>query len=212
MVLPGDARNAEEEVNKTDHAVSANSHTVIGVFADSDDAEEGLVTLRDAGFSKDNLSLVFSHSDAADEVRSQAASERGGDSTVGGVVVGGVTGGVISGLIGAGLLAIPGAGPFLAAGWLVSAAGGAGVGAAAGGWLGAITRIGVPEDVAARYEEEMAAGSWVVMALADQGDDENEAQSLLRDAGARRVDSYPYQVRPDQFPGSETPYKTEPSR
>ena len=212
MVLPGDARNTQEKVDKTEYAASGDRHTVIGVFVESDNAEEGLVALRDAGFSKDDLSLVFSHSDAAEEVRSQAASERGGDSTVGGVVVGGVTGGVISGLIGAGLLAIPGAGPFLAAGWLVSAAGGAGVGAAAGGWLGAITRIGVPEDVAKRYEAEMAEGAWLVMALAYQGDEEEQAQSLLRDAGARRVDSYPYQVRPEEFPGAQTPYEEEPAQ
>ncbi len=212
MVLPGDARDTEEKVNKTQHAASGDRHTVIGVFAASDTAEEGLVALRDAGFSKDNLSLVFSHSDAADEVRSQAASERGGDATVPGVVAGGITGGVVSGLIGAGLLAIPGAGPFLAAGWLVSAAGGAGVGAAAGGWLGAITGIGVPEDVAKRYEAEMSEGAWLVMALADEGDAEGTAQSVLRDVGARRVDSYPYQVRPEEFPGSQTPYKEEPSQ
>jgi len=211
MVLPGDARNAEEQVKKSQDAVSGNRHTVIGVFGDSDSAEEGLVAMRDAGFSKDDLSLVFSHSDAAEEVRSQAASERGGDSAVPGVIAGGVTGGIISGLIGAGLLAIPGAGPFLAAGWLVSAAGGAGVGAAAGGWLGAITRIGVPEDVGKRYEKAMAAGAWLVMALASAGDQEEQGQAILRDVGARQVDSYPYQVRPDQFPGSETPYKEEPA-
>lgn len=208
MVLPGDARNKQW---KTEQGVRGERHTVIGVFADSDGAEEGLVGLRDAGFPKDDLSLVFSHSDAAGEIPSQAASNRGGDSAVEGAVIGGVTGGVIAGLIGAGLLAIPGAGPFLAAGWLASAAGGAGVGAAAGGWLGAITRIGVPDDVAQSYEEDVAAGRWLVMVRAEEGRLEHEALRILKEVGARKVNSYPYQVRPDEFPGSDTPYKEQPS-
>jgi hypothetical protein len=212
MVLPGDARNNEAKKEQSKHAVSGDMHTVIGVFADSDGAENGLVALRDAGFEKDHLSLAFSHSDAAGEIPSQAASERGGDSVLGGVAIGGVTGGIIAGLIGAGLLAIPGAGPFLAAGWLVSAAGGAGVGAAAGGWLGAITRIGVPEDVAKRYEKQMAEGSWLDMVLAETGERERDAQRILKEAGANQVDSYPYQVRPEEFPGAETPYEEQPSK
>ncbi|MGA7669715.1 MAG: hypothetical protein WBW04_04795, partial [Nitrolancea sp.] len=59
---------------------------------------------------------------------------------------------------------------------------------------------------------EMSEGAWLVMALADEGDAEGTAQSVLRDVGARRVDSYPYQVRPEEFPGSQTPYKEEPSQ
>ncbi len=207
MVLPGDA---EHKTRKTEQGISGDMHTVIGVFADSGAADEGLVALRDAGFSKEDLSLVFSHSDAAEEINSQASAEKGGQSVLGGVTIGGVTGGVIAGLIGAGLLAIPGAGPFLAAGWLVSAAGGVGVGAAAGGWLAAITRLGVPEDVAQRYEGEMAEGGWLVMALAGTGQPERDAQAAMRDAGARMVDSYPFQVRPEEFPGAETPYAEQP--
>ncbi len=203
MVLPGDAN---DKTRKTEQGIKGDRHTVIGVYRDSDHAEEALVALNDAGFGHDDVALVFSHSDAAEEIPSQAASERGSDSAPAGAAIGGVTGGVVGGLIGAGLLAIPGAGPFLAAGWLVSAAGGAGVGAAAGGWLGAITQIGVPEDVGERYEQQMAQGGWLVMVLADKGGREQKAMEVLDETGARAVDSYPYQVRTDQFPGDETPY------
>jgi hypothetical protein len=80
------------------------------------------------------------------------------------------------------------------------------VGAAAGGWLGAITRIGVPEDVGKRYERQMSEGGWLVMVLAEEGGREQKAMEVLDDTGARAVDSYPYQVRTDHFPGDETPY------
>lgn len=211
MVLPGDASDGHRQARKTGQSIKRNLHTVIGVFAGSDGAEEGLVTLQDANFPRDDISLVFSHTDAAGEIPSQAASKQGSDATIPGASAGGVAGGVIAGLVGAGLLAIPGAGPFLAAGWLASAAGGVGVGAAAGGWLGTITRIGVPEDVAERYEKAMAQGEWLVMVLAEAGGREQKAMELLDEAGAESVDSYAYQVRPDQFPGSETPYTEEPA-
>jgi hypothetical protein len=207
MVLPGDA---DDQTRKTKQGLRGDMHTVIGVYADSDEAEEGLVALQDANFPRDNISLVFSHSDAAEEIPSQAASERAGDSAPAGAAIGGVAGGVVAGLVGAGLLAIPGAGPFLAAGWLVSAAGGAGVGAAAGGWVGAMTRIGVPEDVGQRYERQMSEGGWLVMVLTEKGGREQKAMEILDETGARAVDSYPYQVRTDQFPGDETPFDETP--
>lgn len=208
MVVPGDADGWNRD--KIRKSLEGDVNTVIGVFPDVESAERGLSNLRKAGFDEDVLSLVARGSDAADEVPSQAASEKAGKSALAGAAIGGVGGGVLAGLIGAGLLAIPGAGPLLAAGWLASALGGAAVGAGAGGWIGAIAQLGVPEDVARRYIEQVSQGQYLVMVLAKRGQEEQAARQALQDGGAESVESYEYQVRPEAFPGSESPAERPP--
>lgn len=200
MVLPGDAGGWNRETIQ--RALQGDIDTVIGVFPDERRAERGLRALADAGFEKNDLTIVSKGSDAAEEIPSQVASEKGWKGTVGGAALGGGIGGVLAGLVGAGLIAIPGAGPFLAAGWLGAALAGAATGAFVGGLAGAFSQLGVPKSVAERYEDQLNQGEYLVMALAKRGERQATAEQVLNQSGAHDVASYRVQARPQEFPGA----------
>lgn len=174
-------------------------YTVVGVFARIEDAEQALRALHDAGFSRKDLSLVTKGTEAAEEIPSQAESER----AVQGAEKGAVIGGILGGLVGVAALAIPGVGPIAAAGWL-AALGGAAVGAAAGGLIGALAKLGVPEDVAQRYAQQLTQGNVLVMVHVQDKNGEAIASRLLGEAGSEDVVSYPYEAHPEEIPGDET--------
>ena len=81
-----------------------------------------------------------------------------------GAGIGAAAGGIVGLLTGLGLLAIPGVGPVVAAGWLVATAAGAAVGGTAGGILGALTQAGTPEEDARMYAEGVRRGGTLVSA------------------------------------------------
>ncbi len=196
MVLPGDSEWNREAIRK---AVSGRYHTVVGVFSSTEAAERALVALNQAAFSGEEVSLVAKGTGAADEILSQASAER----TVEGTTKGIVAGGVLGGLIGVGAFVIPGAAPIAVAGLLAAWLQGVFAGAFFGGIAGALVVHGVPEDVARRYENQLSAGDQLLMVLAQQGSREETARQLLLEAGSEDVESYPYQARPEQFPGHE---------
>ena len=86
-----------------------------------------------------------------------------------GAGIGGVAGGIIGLLTGLGLMAIPGVGPVVAAGWLASTAAGAAAGGAAGGVIGALTQTGTSEEDANAYAEGIRRGGTLVRARVPDG-------------------------------------------
>jgi hypothetical protein len=113
---------------------------------------------------------------------SSAAEGAGAGATVGTVLGGGA--GLLASL---GLLAIPGAGPVIAAGWLVAALSGAGVGAAAGGLIGALTGAGLSGADAETYAEGIRRGGTLVTVRAD-GDVADRVIALMQRGGAIDLD------------------------
>lgn len=101
------------------------------------------------------------HVETETETRTNAAPGAGVGAAVGGVV------GILTGL---GIMAIPGIGPLVAAGWLATTLAGVGVGAAAGGLVGALTHAGVSQEEAKVYEEGVRRGSTLVAVKVDEGD------------------------------------------
>lgn len=144
--------------------------TISGVFDRYEDAHRAVTNLEQAGIPADDISIVANNARGEHEVSNTAGDDVGEDAGKGagfGAALGGA-GGLLAGL---GLLAIPGLGPVVAAGWLVStiagAAGGAAVGAAAGGLVGALTHAGVPENDAHVYAESVRRGGTLVTARVD---------------------------------------------
>jgi hypothetical protein len=151
------------------------SKIVTRLFDDFSDAEHAVIELKRAGVPEGDISLV-SHEGAGrnghhanvreprDDTAAEAASK---DAGAGAAVVGavGAAGGALAGL---GLLAIPGLGPVIAAGWLASTAVGAvvggAVGGAAGGIIGALTNAGVSQEEADVYAESVRRGATLVSA------------------------------------------------
>ena len=152
--------------------------TVTGLFDDYSDARAAVSALEARGIPSDDISIVSNNADGRYEGESNAAEGAGTGAGIG-AAVGGI-GGLLTGL---GIMAIPGVGPVVAAGWLAATAAGAAAGAvaggAAGGLIGALTNSGVPEENAHVYAEGVRRGGTLVTArVAD--DLYTEAESILR--------------------------------
>jgi hypothetical protein len=139
---------------------------VVGVFRDRDDARDAIEELKDAGFASSDISLLSPDGDRASVAEGTAAERDRGNRAPEGAVTGAVAGGVLGGLgawlVGVGALAIPGIGPFLAAGAFATALAGAAVGAGVGAIAGALIGMGIPEEEARYYEQEARSGRTLV--------------------------------------------------
>lgn len=141
--------------------------TVTGLFDDYNAARNAVSDLEAAGVPSDDISLVANNAGDRYSADSSGAAEGAGA----GAGLGAAGGGVVGLLTGLGLMAIPGVGPVVAAGWLASTAAGAAAGAvaggAAGGIIGALTDSGVKEDDAHVYAEGVRRGGTLVTARVD---------------------------------------------
>jgi hypothetical protein len=150
--------------------------TVTGLFDDYADARSAVNELESAGVPSDDISIVSNN--GRDQDTSGTAEGAGTGAGIGAAVGG--AGGLLAGL---GLLAIPGVGPVVAAGWLAATAAGAAAGAVAGGvtggLIGALTSSGVSEEDAHLYAEGVRRGGTLVTARVDESR-VAEAEAILQ--------------------------------
>jgi hypothetical protein len=106
-----------------------------------------------------------------------------------GAGTGAVIGGALGWLAGVGAIAIPGVGPFLAAGPIMAALAGAGVGGTAGGLVGALIGMGIPEYEAKRYEGRIRKGGILLSVHCDNSEWTSKAKDILERTGAEDVSS-----------------------
>lgn len=174
---------------------ATNYKRAVGVFEKQKNVEDALRALKDDGFNMDNVSLLARNLEGvegADEV-----TEKEGNEAAEGAGIGASTGTVLGGiggfLIGAGVLAIPGVGPVLAAGVGISeiaaTLAGAGIGAAAGGIIGALVGLGIPEEKAKVYQDRIKAGDYLLMVTGTE-DEVERAASILRDRHIQELEIY----------------------
>jgi hypothetical protein len=165
--------------------------TVTGLFDDYSDAEAAVRELKAAGIPDHDISIVANNPDGRYGDGDSSAAEGAGTGAGLGALAGGA-GGLLTGL---GIMAIPGVGPVVAAGWLAATAAGAVAGAvvggAAGGLIGALTDSGVPEEDAHVYAEGVRRGGSLVTAKVDDAM-ASEAEEILErsnwvDVPARRT-------------------------
>ena len=135
--------------------------TIVGMYDDLTAARQVVEEVVNMGIDRDRISLVAGDSEGRYATELQH-DETTGENVAGGAATGAVIGGLGGLLLGLGALAIPGVGPIIAAGPLMSALVGAGVGAAVGGLVGALTEAGVPEEQAGYYAEGVRRGSTLV--------------------------------------------------
>jgi len=160
--------------------------SVFGICRDVNQVTGIVNQLKSAGFSGDDISVLFPDKtgsrDFAHEQHTKAP-----EGAVAGAGTGGVLGGLVGLLAGIGALAIPGLGPFIAAGPIAAALSGAAVGASVGGVTGALIGMGIPELEAKRYEGKLKTGNILVSAHAVDRDRANRAKEILEQAGAEDV-------------------------
>ena len=162
------------------------TQTITGLFNTHTEARAAVEALRSAGIDEQDISIVGNNADGSYKAETTTdTSEAAGQGAGIGAIVGGA-GGLLTGL---GIMAIPGVGPVVAAGWLaataVGAAAGAAVGGAAGGLIGGLTAKGVPEHDAHIYAEGIRRGGTLVTAIVDEAD-EAAARDILN--GSRSLD------------------------
>jgi len=142
--------------------------------------------LRAAGFSSNDISVLFPDTTGTkDFAHEQHTKVPEGAAT--GAGTGGVLGGALGWLVGIGALAIPGLGPFIAAGPIMAALSGAAAGATLGGMTGALIGWGIPEYEAKRYEGKIRAGNILISVHVEDRDERARAKQIFAQAGAEDI-------------------------
>ena len=161
---------------------------VFGMAANASQAERIANALKAAGFSANDISVLFpDKTGTRDFAHEQHTKAPEGAAT--GAGTGGLLGGGLGWLIGIGSLAIPGVGPFIAAGPIMAALGGAAVGAAVGGLSGALVGMGMPELEAKQYEGKIKNGNILLSVHTKDGKERDRAKDILKREGATDISS-----------------------
>ncbi len=146
-------------------------------------AEAIVDQLKIAGFSNNDISVLFPDKATTKDFAHEQHTKAPEGATTGGAVGLGV-GGVLGWLAGIGSLAIPGVGPFIAAGPIMGALAGAAVGGTTGGIIGALVGLGIPEYEAKRYEGKVRGGNILISVHTDDGNDRKRAKDIFERANA----------------------------
>jgi hypothetical protein len=161
---------------------------VFGIYSSGEHAERAVDSLIAAGFASTNISVLLPDSRSTKEFAHEKDTKAPEGTTVG-VTTGGVIGGTLGVLAGVGALAIPGVGPFIAAGPIMAGLAGLGVGGAVGGLVGALVGMGIPEYEAKRYEGRVKGGGTLLSVHCDTSDQIKRAKELLQSSGAEDIAS-----------------------
>src|SRR5512140_2103181 len=151
-----------------------------------DQADRIVDQLKSANFSNNDISVLFpdkgTTKDFAHEKNTKAP-----EGAVAGAGTGGAVGGALGWIVGIGALAIPGVGPFIAAGPVLAALSGAAIGATAGGIAGGLIGLGIPEIEAKRYEGKVQAGNLLISVHTENSEEISRAKDIFTKAGAQDI-------------------------
>lgn len=159
-----------------------------GLYKSRSQAESAVDSLRQAGFRSDDISVLMPDQQSSEEFAHEK-NTKAPEGTTTGAAAGGAIGGTLGLLAGIGALAIPGLGPFIAAGPIMGALAGVGAGGAVGGLVGALVGMGIPEYEAKRYEGHVKDGGILLSVHCDDSDWVDRAKKILEQTGAHDVAS-----------------------
>jgi hypothetical protein len=161
---------------------------VFGIYPTYASVENGVDALKIAGFRNTDISVLFPGNvgtkDFAHEKNTKAP-----EGAAAGAGTGALVGGALGWLAGIGALAIPGLGPFIAAGPIIAALAGVGVGGTIGGLTGALIGMGIPEYEAKRYEGRIKDGGILLSVHSDDPNWTKKAEEILKNTGAQDIAS-----------------------
>jgi hypothetical protein len=161
---------------------------VFGIYKSRAQAEQAVDSLQSAGYRSDDISVLMPDQQSSEEFAHEK-NTKAPEGTTTGVATGGAIGGTLGLLAGIGSLAIPGVGPFIAAGPIMGALAGIGAGGAIGGLVGALVGMGIPEYEAKRYEGSVKDGGILLSVHCDDSDWVSRAKKILEQTGADDIAS-----------------------
>ena len=161
---------------------------VFGIYKSSAQAEHAVDHIAAAGFSHNDISVLLPDKQSSKEFAHEKNTKAPEGATTG-AGTGAVVGGTLGLLAGIGALAIPGLGPFIAAGPIMGALAGAGTGGVVGGIIGALVGMGIPEYEAKRYEGMIKEGKILLSVHCDNSDWVKRAKNILEGAGGESISS-----------------------
>src|SRR5580704_15090226 len=162
---------------------------VFGIYSTRGAVEHAADSLVKAGYPSSDISVLLPESLGGPKEMGTEKATKAPEGTAAGVTTGGLIGGTLGVLAGVGLLAIPGLGPFIAAGPIMAGLAGLGVGGAVGGVTGALIGMGIPEFEAKRYEGRLQKGGILLSVHCDTSDEINRAKEVLKATGAEDIAS-----------------------
>src|SRR5689334_7850584 len=142
--------------------------------------------LKSANFSNNDISVLFPDRETTRGFAHEK-NTKGPEGAVAGASAGGVVGGALGWIAGIGALAIPGVGPFIAAGPIVAALSGVAIGATVGGIAGGLIGLGIPEIEARRYEGKIKEGNILISVHTEDSGEIARAKDILTQDGAQDV-------------------------
>src|SRR5277367_4091967 len=162
---------------------------VFGIYSTRAAVENAADTLVNAGFPTSDISVLMPESLGGPKEMGTEKTTKAPEGTAAGVTTGGLIGGTLGVLAGVGLLAIPGLGPFIAAGPIMAGLAGLGVGGAVGGVTGALIGMGIPEFEAKRYEGRLQKGGILLSVHCDTSEEIKRAKDIIERTGGEDVAS-----------------------
>src|SRR5918994_7182908 len=159
-----------------------------GIYPNETALENGISALRQAGYRNEDISVLFPENEGTKDFAHRKGT-KAPEGAASGAGTGAVAGGVLGWLAGIGAIAIPGIGPFIAAGPIMGALAGVGAGGLAGGLAGSLVGIGIPEYEAKRYEGRLQRGAILISVHCDNSEWTRKAKDILEQTGAEDVSS-----------------------
>jgi len=160
--------------------------SVFGIYRDTVALGGGLEALRSAGFRSTDVSVLMPENVGTKDFGHEKATKAPEGATTG-ATTGAVVGGALGWLVSVGALAIPGLGPFIAAGPIIGMLAGAGAAGVVGGIAGALIGMGIPEYEAKSYEGRIRSGGILLSVHCDDSDWEKRAKQVLNRTGAEEI-------------------------
>jgi len=163
----------------------ATKKSVLGIYATRPGTENAIAAFREAGFANTDISLLLPESLGSKELVTQKETKGPEGASVGagsGAVIG-----ALGWLTGIGALAIPGLGPFIAAGPIMATLAGIGVGGAVGGFSGLLIGLGLPEYEAKHYEARMQKGGILLSVNCESSEEIDRAKHIMERTGAEDI-------------------------
>jgi hypothetical protein len=169
--------------------MSGKKVAVFGIFSTRVAVENATDSLVTSGFPTSDISVLLPESLGGPKDIGTEKATKAPEGTAAGVTTGGVIGGTLGVLAGIGLLAIPGLGPFIAAGPIMAGLAGLGVGGAVGGVTGALIGFGIPEFEAKRYESRLQKGGILLSVHCDTSEEIKRAKEVMERTGGEDISS-----------------------